>query len=123
TLFTDWSATEKQTVVYVSGGGETGIPPGPTDDNYNGMTVASSSKDANGVYNTVSSFNVFGTPPSGNRTFISLIAPGGQVELLGPGPAANPNRPVADGTSFAAPHVTGTVALLQQFAVSNVNNQ
>jgi hypothetical protein len=120
TLFVDWSSKEKQTVLYVAAGGETTSAPGPPVDSFNGVTVAASAKDTNGVYNTVSAINVVGTPQQGNRTYISFIAPGDQVELLGPGPDLNPNRPVRNGTSFAAPHVTSTVALLQQFAQPKV---
>jgi hypothetical protein len=77
------------------------------------MTIAASKKNANGVYSVVSSVNDYSTPISGGRAWVSLMAPGenidvdtiqGRINLSG------------GATSFAAPMVTATVALLQQFA-------
>ncbi|NEQ25024.1 MAG: S8 family serine peptidase, partial [Microcoleus sp. SIO2G3] len=47
----------------------------------------------------------------GERRSITLVAPGTNIEML------NPDGTVtqATGTSFAAPHVTATVALIQEF--------
>jgi hypothetical protein len=48
----------------------------------------------------------------GDRTLIDLVAPGTDIEVSSIGDQSSE----VTGTSFAAPHVTGTVALLQQFA-------
>ncbi len=116
TQFIDWSAKQHNTL-YVVGGtqfDDEGNPsefPVPTD-NFNGMTIGKSEKNAtSGVYDRVSDGNDF-SHLSTERTHIDLIAPGVGV-LVGSGVD---DRVTLDGTSFAAPHVTGTVALLQQYA-------
>jgi hypothetical protein len=78
------------------------------------------------VYRQVDMDSVF-VPPLGNiapgmdRTLISLRAPGVDVEVGELGPTA-PEVP-RTGTSYAAPHVTGTVALLQQAASHAIATQ
>jgi hypothetical protein len=102
--------------LYVVGGaqkfddGQPSLTPVPTD-NFNGMTIGKSERNPiSGVFDRVSDGNDFSFL-STNRTHIDLIAPGVEV-LVGSGVNA---RATVDGTSFATPHVTGTVALLQQY--------
>jgi subtilisin family serine protease len=83
-------------------------------DTFNGMIIGAS-RLAGGVYSQVAPFNSYDEDPVGLRTSISLLAPGQDVELSTFGDGESMDD---DGTSFAAPHVTGTVALLQQFAVA-----
>jgi Subtilase family len=123
-LFTqclDWS-TRVHNVTYAIAGnqGKGGISI-PTD-NYNGINVAYSTL-RQGIYRKLDFSNLSETPTGtakriedrevnvGNRRSISLVAPGGNLQLYNLAGKAIP----ANGTSFAAPHITGTVALLQEF--------
>ncbi len=121
----DWSA-RVQDVLYVIAGnqGKGGIPI-PTD-HYNGMTIASSKMvndrgstryskiDFSNLSDTVPSLSSSRRSPesnSGNRRQIALAAPGHRITVR----KLNGQITTATGTSFATPHVTGTVALLQEW--------
>ncbi|MCC7473971.1 MAG: S8 family serine peptidase [Pirellulales bacterium] len=122
TLFLDWSASAHDVLYVVAGtelatGGPTGAP-APTD-NFNGITVAYSAKvGGTGMYRQVGTFNTFNEDADGARTSVDIMAPGDMVDTVGRGTA----RLVSTGTSFAAPHVTSTVALLQQYANERIVN-
>jgi hypothetical protein len=109
TLGMDWIAS-RYDVLNVIAGNQGEMQPLPKD-NFNGMTIAASSMEG-GVYRRVASLNTFDEDADGDRTSISLLAPGVEIELS----TFNSGEVTDDGTSFAAPHVTGTVALLQQYA-------
>jgi Subtilase family len=115
----DWSARIHNVLYVVAGNQGKGGISIPTD-NFNGVNVAFTSRvqeqfakvdyanlgdPANGAAVGVES-NV------GPRRAIALVAPGNEVSLV------NPNGSVisSSGTSFAAPHVTGIVALLQEYS-------
>jgi hypothetical protein len=113
TLGLDWSARQHDVLHLVAGNqGDVADMPIPKD-NFNGMTIGRSAKAANGVYRLVSTGNNFDADAEGDRTSISLLAPGDLIELNG---FNDSHRITNGGSSYATPHVTGTVALLQQYA-------
>ena len=101
------------------GGNEEGSSGPLPSDNFNGLTVAMSKKSdsGGGVFRQVTGLNVYTLDPL-PRTVTDILAPGVQLDVAG----ANGTfliPPNNSGTSFAAPHVTGTVALLQQYATQH----
>lgn len=117
----DWSHTKHQTLYVIAGNQGRGGIPIPTD-NFNGMTVANSTM-IDGVFRKVDFSNlgsepqlVVGRPASqesnvGPRRSVSLVAPGTGIAMINPDGSLTRST----GTSFAAPHATATVALLQEF--------
>ena len=118
-LFTqclDWSARIHNVVYVVAGNQGKGGIAIPTD-NYNGINVAYSVL-RQGVYRKLDFSNLSEAPVgtakkiedlevnANNRRSIGLVAPGGNLRLYNLAGKAVP----ANGTSFAAPLVTGTVA-------------
>jgi hypothetical protein len=118
TLGIDWIASHYNNLE-VMAGMETGhtTQPIPTD-NYNGMTIGYSER-VGAVWTQVGSLNILQDQPNGGRSLIDLIAPGDGYPMTGLGTTTVTGQ---IGTSFAAPQVTGSVALLQQFAEFNINN-
>ncbi|MEO0406765.1 MAG: S8 family serine peptidase [Cyanobacteria bacterium P01_A01_bin.135] len=117
----DWSSNEHGTLYVIAGNQGRGGIPIPTDL-FNGITVANSTQ-VDGVFTKVD-FSSLGSAPElivgrreelesnvGERRSISLVAPGSNLTMLN----TNGGRIRASGTSFAAPHVTATVALLQEY--------
>jgi hypothetical protein len=114
TLGVDWSARQHD-VLHVVAGNQGTMPDTPLPkDNYNGMTIGRAAKAADGVYRLVSPSNNFAADAFGARTSISLIAPGDDIEVAG----FNDAHRVTSASGYAAPHVVGTVALLQQNATT-----
>ncbi|MEM8829133.1 MAG: S8 family serine peptidase [Cyanobacteria bacterium P01_G01_bin.19] len=117
----DWSA-KKHNVLYVVAGnqGKGGIPI-PTD-NFNGIVTAYTKK-RDKVFDKVDFANLSDLPVGigssfikkeinfGIRRAVSLLAPGGQIAVYN----QKGDIEKVSGTSFAAPHITGTVALLQEY--------
>lgn len=114
----DWSARVHNVLYVIAGNQGRGGISIPTD-NYNGVNVAFTNR-VQEVFARVDFANL-GDPTTGTiegiesnvgpRRSISLVAPGNEIAMV------NPNGTVAisSGTSFAAPHVTGTIALLQEY--------
>lgn len=116
----DWSSRAHKLLYVIAGNQGGGGIPIPTD-NYNGVNVAYSTR-VNGKFVRVDYSNLssepertsYYTPPeanTGTRRSIDLVAPGNAIEMLDP----DGTRVTSSGTSFAAPHVAATVALLQEF--------
>ena len=117
----DWSHRVHDMLYVIAGNQGSGGIPIPTD-NFNGINVAFSTAIEGSFYRI--DYANLGSEPTyrsrrspapetnvGPRRSINLVAPGGNLELLDPD--GHPRR--TSGTSFAAPHVVATVALLQEF--------
>ncbi len=119
----DWSASLHNVLYSISGNQGRGGFPIPTDT-FNGMTIANS-MPIDGKFTKVDFFSlgsipatVIGRDPAternvGARRSVSLVAPGRRITTLAPDGTVS--APDLGGTSFASPHVTATVALLQEF--------
>jgi subtilisin family serine protease len=117
----DWSGNFHDVLYVIAGNQGRGGIPIPTD-NFNGINVSNSRRiDGEFIKVDVSSLGsepdvVIGRLPElesnvGPRRSINLVAPGTSIEMF------NPDGSIirSTGTSFAAPHVTATVALIQEY--------
>lgn len=117
----DWSERLHDVLYVIAGNQGGGGIPIPTD-NFNGVNVAYSRR-VDDRFTKVDFANSGSEPtfrPSrsrmpesndGGRRSINIVAPGNRIEVVDPD---GQSRTVS-GSSFAAPHVVGTVALLQEW--------
>ena len=117
TQFIDWSAGQHDVLYNVAWGNDTGFQFRRLTDDYNGITVAGSER-VDGIYRRLWEGNATTGDATGDRTSVDLMAPGENVEVL----TLNDQELFVEGTSFATAHVTGTVALLQQFGEERIMN-
>lgn len=117
----DWSTAEHDSLYVIAGNQGGGGIPIPTD-NFNGINVAYSTQ-IDGRFVKIDYANAGSEPtfsprgtekPESNvgpRRSINLVAPGDDINLLNP----DGRTTFSSGSSFAAPHVAATVALLQEW--------
>lgn len=118
----DWSQRVHDVLYVIAGNQGGGGIPIPTD-NFNGINAAYS-REVDGRFIKVDFANLSSEPDFrsqrsqspetnvGDRRSINIVAPGSQIEVINP----DGNSRTVSGTSFAAPHVTATVALLQEWS-------
>ena len=123
----DWSARVHDTLYVIAGNQGRGGIPIPTD-HFNGITTAYSTK-REGKFIKVDFANLSAFPVGigrstiakeinfGDRRAVSLVAPGGQIEVYN----QRGQIETISGTSFAAPHITASVALLQEYGDRNIS--
>lgn len=122
----DWSARVHNVLYVISGNQGRGGYPIPTDT-FNGMTIANSMalNLITELFDKVDFFSLGSRPEvviGGDPADESNVGPRRSVTLLAPGRAiatftasGQTAPPDTGGTSFAAPHVTATTALLQEY--------
>ncbi|PSF37417.1 peptidase S8 and S53 subtilisin kexin sedolisin [Aphanothece hegewaldii CCALA 016] len=117
----DWSSRVHDVLYVIAGNQGKGGIPIPTD-HYNGITAAYTAK-RQGQYKKIDFANLSGLPVGigsslikkeinqGSRRAVSLVAPGNKISTYD----MKGKIVEVSGTSFAAPHITATVALLQEY--------
>ncbi|MGV2829870.1 S8 family serine peptidase [Myxosarcina sp. GI1(2024)] len=117
----DWSARHHNVLYVVAGNQGSGGIPIPTDQ-FNGITTAYTTK-RKGLFTKVDFANLSALPVGigrsiikkeinqGMRRAVGLLAPGSQIALYN----RQGELEKVSGTSFAAPHITASVALLQEY--------
>ncbi len=110
----DYLAAKKDTL-FVFAKGNSGEPTSMPVDGYNSLVVGALKKR---TYDRVFEETDFSVAAN-DRRLIHVLAPGWEIDLAINDPNGNGDYTVNGGTSYAAPHVTGAVALLQEYAGAN----
>ncbi|MFN6212077.1 MAG: S8 family serine peptidase, partial [Microcystis sp.] len=125
----DWSSRVDDVLYVIAGNQGKGGIPIPTD-HFNGITTAYTAK-REGKFTKVDFANISALPVGigrslikreindGLRRSINLVAPGNKIELYDLKGKLN----TVSGTSFAAPHITASVALLQEYGDQQINQK
>lgn len=125
----DWSSIVHDALYVIAGNQGGGGIPIPTD-NFNGINVAYSTQ-VDGRFTKLDYANASSEPtfqprgttaPESNvgpRRSINIVAPGDDINLLNP----DGQTTFTSGSSFAAPHVAATVALLQEWGDRQIRSE
>jgi Subtilase family len=125
----DWSSRVDDVLYVIAGNQGKGGIPIPTD-HFNGITTAYTAK-REGKFTKVDFANISALPVGigrnlikreindGLRRSINLVAPGNKIDLYDLKGKLN----TVSGTSFAAPHITASVALLQEYGDQQINQK
>jgi hypothetical protein len=147
TLCVDWLAATHNTIPIVAGNQGKGGIPIPTDL-YNGFTVGFT-REVDGIYRQLDRGNLIDEPyldrnsngkydqgevfsdlnkdgkwtsgiesPIDGRRSMAILAPGNNLKL----PTLQGKFKNANGSSFATPHVVGTIALLHEYANRQISS-
>ncbi|MGL4512997.1 MAG: S8 family serine peptidase [Lacipirellulaceae bacterium] len=123
TAFVDWSSSVHDVTYVVAWPGFFADIPSIPSDNFNGITLAAAGVSLQGPPGVYRQFRLQYANPetqdsdaAGPRTSIDIMAPGEDLPSLNWLEEDVPR----EGGSFATPHVTGAVALLQQYAKGRV---
>lgn len=106
----DWLVRQHDSL-YVVARGNANVGPSVPRDNFNGINVAASQKDVLNIFRDIWPGTDFTNATDGRR-LTHIVAPGTGVSV----PTLGGGSALSTGTSQAAPHVTGTTALLQEYA-------
>lgn len=116
TMGTDYLASKHETLMVWAGPQDTRLGWVPQDI-YNGLVVGNAEANGAGVFiRGHEPAGSFAQGPQTGRRVVDLLAPGTSIVTTN---FDNANQ-TQTGTSFAAPHVAGTVALLQQYSDNRI---
>lgn len=122
TKYVDWSAARHDITYVIAAASNLSTNADSPSENFNGITVvASEVRNGENDFREVAGLNVFSNDfdAAGDRVSTDIMAPGVDVPVAIGGDGSVPDF---SGTSAAAPHVAGAVALLQQYANYRVDH-